>query len=1249
MLSRRIFIFIIFIFTAITLPAQQELLKPVFPESSTGLIYIEGEDAVSTNFANQPVSNFGTSGYQAVQLSRNTGLQGGAAFYAEFVFYVEEAGLYEFWYGGTPPGPADELSPSYSSPFRYRLDGKEPVFVYREDMHVVEGYTPSYYWNSVGELELSEGAHTIRIEVAEQRRYDGRYYFYLDSLFFLNRERIDEIDPVKPQVFPDSLDNTAIDNPFLSITDYEGYIKENPDEMSAYIELSLVYSLLGDYQSALKTLNRAMALDSSDPYPVVLAAKNRLWKGDVRESLSLYERALTIEPGDKVLWAEAAKVSAWSAQYEKAIDFFTRGLERFPEDLNLQVNLGLTYLWMARDEDAESTFDKALKNASSDPEKLSELGWTEQVNGYPEYAQEVYEKSIELYPAYLDFYLLLQSSYLETGDRDAADEVGRRIESTFRSTPELQNVLEIYSKKLNLIDEVIASYLERLKAEPGNLELRQELAQTFFWNGMSREAVEQIKYVITTYGYRAAESFVRRNAEVMELIDLVAATRPILESYPAAAASAEKRINSAFDALNKAAAAVEKAASSAEAAPEQIAQTRKVLRAAEQEAADSVAAAQHLVTIMDDKILEIGSYEESVQRLLLGEKEEDEAFRAVISSSGWSWSKSWQIGELEDIYRTEPELASFLLSRVLISERRFSRAAEVLYPDAGEVEVVLESADDAAEAAAAEAQLPASILDYSEMSPDRLYTLYQALLLGGDDASGRAVFEAAGDQIVSDFPHAAKVEELLNTAAAPFSGAGAGVYFEGIAETSTEVLMQLDQLTETASAAQKKASLLSNQLFAVSNKELERANYYLEADTYLIRYELGTYYLDDGLNLEASEQFRRVVAVDPWNISAAYKLGIVEQRYGNWSEAMKYYKKVYQQDPGYENAVYYYNQLARSHADRIKSSFQLINTPAEISFAAAIGYSTEFNSHFGLALDYGLDQQRLYRAYEGEQQGSFQVHLLQASLPLTFNKIGLQLTPHAGVYSESIYYKTDMYFPAGATVSAGEFLKTLSAYPNYGFSLGWNYEFLDFDVSWERAVEADTFYEDRELVKKHDLQLNANTWFDFEQDLIGPLTTRTYGRLQFMDDANIKGQIYQDAMLGFNLSEKPIIRLSPSVSVNFENSLNSPGGGYYAPDNVLELKSGLRSAFTFPSSDWSRAFEAVIWGAGGGYWAALGSAASSGSAKVDGGIGLTFVKNSNTYYLNLAGSGTFKEGVNDYWELSVQLGTALNLPGVLTQ
>lgn len=132
--------------TSLAYSQTNQGIEPVFEQENPNLVFVEGEDAVSTNFALEPILSYSSSGSRTLQLNRTSPLQSGAPFYAEYVLYLETPGEYELWYGGTPAGPKDEFSPSYSSPFRYIIDGGEPVEFYREDIAVVEQYTPSYYW-----------------------------------------------------------------------------------------------------------------------------------------------------------------------------------------------------------------------------------------------------------------------------------------------------------------------------------------------------------------------------------------------------------------------------------------------------------------------------------------------------------------------------------------------------------------------------------------------------------------------------------------------------------------------------------------------------------------------------------------------------------------------------------------------------------------------------------------------------------------------------------------------------------------------------------------------------------------------------------------------------------------------------------------------------------------------------------------------------------------------------------------------
>ena len=50
--------------------APEQKVEPVFPEENEALIFIEGEDAVSTNFTNEPILNYSCSKFRTLQLNR---------------------------------------------------------------------------------------------------------------------------------------------------------------------------------------------------------------------------------------------------------------------------------------------------------------------------------------------------------------------------------------------------------------------------------------------------------------------------------------------------------------------------------------------------------------------------------------------------------------------------------------------------------------------------------------------------------------------------------------------------------------------------------------------------------------------------------------------------------------------------------------------------------------------------------------------------------------------------------------------------------------------------------------------------------------------------------------------------------------------------------------------------------------------------------------------------------------------------
>ncbi|HQQ51861.1 MAG TPA: hypothetical protein PLZ29_11760, partial [Spirochaetota bacterium] len=66
-------------------------------------IWIEGENAVSTNFAREPIYNFFCSNRFALQLAKDVDPPADG-YYANYVFYVTHTKEYDLWLGCTPPG-----------------------------------------------------------------------------------------------------------------------------------------------------------------------------------------------------------------------------------------------------------------------------------------------------------------------------------------------------------------------------------------------------------------------------------------------------------------------------------------------------------------------------------------------------------------------------------------------------------------------------------------------------------------------------------------------------------------------------------------------------------------------------------------------------------------------------------------------------------------------------------------------------------------------------------------------------------------------------------------------------------------------------------------------------------------------------------------------------------------------------------------------------------------------------------------
>jgi len=1226
-------------------------IEPVFPEENPGLVFVEGEEAVSTNFAPEPTLNFGCSGYRTLQLSRLSGQQGGRAFSATYVFYLEQGGRYELWYGGTPPGPEDELFPSYSSPFSYRLDGGEERPVYREDVAVVQQYAPAYYWIRVGELDLEAGAHTLDFLVSQPRRHDNRYYFYLDAFFLLRADTARSVrEGPLPEHFPGDLGDRSIDFPFRPLEDYEIAIRDNPGSVEAYLQIAEIYALLGDYLSGLRYLKRAELIAPEDPRVKLLLAKTRIWKGEVGEGLKSYRELLLLEPERPERWLEAGKVAAWTGRYEDSVAFLRSALERFPGDLGLSVNLGLTFLWSGRLEEAEEQFRRAQSLAEKEYRLVLELARVYAVNGYPERSIPVLRGALRSYFDRLEPYLLLEKIYREKNDEAGAADIRQIIAQTFRSSGRLTSYLELFRSKQALRDEVIADYERQMRQDPENLPLRELLAQTYFWNGQRRQAIAEYRRLLANHAFQEVTGMDAESLQVLILLDRAALHRRFMDGLPGVLKAVRSRLSArlaSFSAADKAnqshldrvAAAREKGeeppALKGEDPADRLEKERAMLARVLESAEELAGIAESLLAAQEQDRERLAGIESTEQEIA-------ESFARVVDPIRWQWNRREFLSEFASL---DSILADYVLGRIALSEGRLGEAEGLFRSDGREEAVPAEFLVGLFES-----------LLWQGRSDEALALARSGPAAGGTGADPEADAEAGHrpahwddllglGQAIDSVEDMAARDEPVDTRGSRARLADAQGRVEGM----------LARLQELGDAAARAGGLLAEHrraLEGIYGDRIVRAMYRFEENTYLIRNELGGYYLREQDYQAAIRQFRQVLSVDPWNVDAVYRLGKVYEWNGDWSQAMKNYRKVYYTDPSYEDVTAQYNRLAREHADSLEFAASSVADTSTFENRAEASFTHPLNSLIGLRFRYAASQNRTYQG--SRSPANYLVQTVSLGVPFALASGRLQLTPVAGGQLIS-----DLYGQMG---DAPELLVEPLAGLEVAASLG-AYVYLRGGYRWQReedslAPVSGTLPSSRLFSHFGELNLNASLAFIPVYPLRNG-SLRTYGSVELLTEGwevrNLAWAAAQELTLGILRLKEPTIDLSLVGNLVLEDAAREEPTLYYAPQGTLLATGGLSFSAWLGVGEFS-SVNLALRAAAGTYqerlFLATGDPVRRTQIELDGGLG--FTRGDAYYYLRGAFSANGRiwlsageEPTVDYRSLSLTLGFSTSLPRLL--
>jgi tetratricopeptide (TPR) repeat protein len=1219
-------------------------LSPVFPESPPGLVYVEGEDAVSTNMATEPTLNYGCSGNRTLQLSRSGALPGGAAYYAEFTFFIDKAGSYELWYGGTPPGSKDEFTLSFASPVSVALDGGPAKSLFREDVNVVERYAPAYYWVRTPSLQLSQGAHVLRFEVTAKRRLDDRFFFYIDALFLASPEAFaayKEGGTDFPALFPKDPSDRTIDHPFRSVEDYQAEIQAKPAVLAPYIELADEYSLSGDYLNALKTLANAAVVAPRDPDVRLLAAKNRIWRGDVKEGIEAYGLYISLRPNDLDAYEEAGKIAAWSGRFSDSEYFYVTGLAAFPGNASLTVNKGLSLLWASRVPDAERDFASAEKAALAAPGSASELADIYRENGFPDRAIAVYEKAIAAFPNQLGLYLDEGALLASLGRDKAEKDLEARISAVFEPSSELDAALAKAASRRQLKADRIAELESQIAAKPSDFGLRDELTRVYAWNGRKAEAARELESILAARFARAISESDSAMSEVFDAQFAAAALRADAESRLASLAALRAKAQAAQTAADKAMAEL-RDRDKAEAAAAAAGKSAPSADSARAAAASALAALAESLTALagEDARASLlaqrgAALAAAFEAIAARDASDEKAFQAIAAGIGWSYSGNYAVEELSVPAARGEQIAALARARVLIAAK-----------DSNSLAAAQASLASVGSGALAEDRARADLMIKARRDYRSIYkaALDPALIQPGLAEAARELAAVAAALPPADASSPAAPPEGSDSAALDSSA--------GDLRSAYAALLDADSLARKAaeSARAQLASLVQGAA-DLEDRRLRRAWHDFEAAALDLRSELGSYYDGLGQAGPATKQYRRVLALDPSNIRAMHSLALAEEKAGDWAAAASLFKAVNSADPYYLNAASLYNGIARAHAPGFDSSTGFVSDLNLFDYRSSASLTMPLGSFLALKPSVEVrsirDRNLGFPAYIGATAG------LEApiSFALGSGSDSLVLRPSASL----IVTSADFSAIGAATVDPAQFLQSLSLYSAGGAALDWRFGPWSGSASYAYAPIPDSLNPALQdalpaiyQLFAHKVELSASAYLPAGRPF-RYFAPRLYATGSYVpaDGANVFGTALLELIPGFRISDSPWINLGLPLDLVYEDSKDAHTSPYYSADQALTAKGGLLWQASYPLKD-GQTLSFSLEGMGGLYMSQAFKASPAKDLYLYGFARADWTRGDATYFLSVEASATDPFVASPkYWSFSILGGIGAKQPALI--
>jgi tetratricopeptide (TPR) repeat protein len=512
---------------------------------------------------------------------------------------------------------------------------------------------------------------------------------------------------------------------------------------------------------------------------------------------------------------------------------------------------------------------------------------------------------------------------------------------------------------------------------------------------------------------------------------------------------------------------------------------------------------------------------EVIRNAILDKDSQDsERFVTLTSSTGWEWNESRTRGELQKVRIRGNPLAASILGNLEKMEERFE-AVGPLVTGEGHETLTLSARTDA------------------------------------QTAFWRSGGEAVPDNFAVFGSHGASLEAMNQILRTDLESPG--TYTALTPENAQEVLQRLgnssSQLGSRLGTIEREIRLAHE----ILRRKLDLHFYIFDINNKLSLFQLGSYLMTEERYSEALEQFDNVIAVDPWNISARYNKGILQELSNDWKGAMTTYRQVYNSDPNYENVITRHNALARLHPDRTFVQLSTTTDNNRLTQSAKGTILMQPSSFLSVTTDINLADVRLFKPGDVELPGNFGYTDVQLTLDGFLPFLDwLKIRGTAGVTVNQKLNSEE----ANQSISFGEYIDSLETYPILAGGVSLEMDGLSITADYLRETVRDSLFGSRTRAINNSGTLAANLFVGTPgSSTLNYFNGRLYtkiGRIQDdteeTDFGNNQFGAGLDIGTSLRLMADPLTNLEIRGIVDFQNGQAPWVQNYYSPDQVLLSK-----------------------------------------------------------------------------------------------